>query len=100
MGTNVARLQIDDRAIELHMAGKAITQATLPALTHLVQSDGADAPDITFHLWDGAETGVWPPPPPFNSEEYRRYGHRAVAYDGSFCLMPHSPVVGMLYAYD
>ena len=98
--TQSRRIAIADGVVELRMKGAALAEATLPALAHLAAPvDAQRKPDITFHLWDGAETGVWPPRPPFNSEEYSRYGHRAIAYNGSISLM-HALWDGMLYAYD
>jgi hypothetical protein len=94
------RLAIAGVVVELRMKGAALTEAMLPALAHLAAPvDAQHKPDIIFHLWDGAETGVWPPRPPFNPEEYRRYGQRAIAHSGSFSLM-HALWDGMLYAYD
>ena len=85
------RLAIAGVVVELRMKGAALTEAMLPALAHLAAPvDAQRKPDIIFHLWDGAETGAWPPRPPFNPEEYRRYGQRAIAYNGSISLMHDS----------
>jgi hypothetical protein len=93
-------VRIADTAILLRMAGPALVEATLPALSHLLADAALDAsPAITFHLWDGASTGVYPPTPPFSAENYRRYGQRAVAHDGPISIM-HAPVAGHLFAYD
>jgi hypothetical protein len=97
--TQVHRLQISETFVELQIAGHLLAQVFLPALAHLLQLADDRPPDITFHLWDGAETGIAPPPPPFTPAAYRRYGQRAVAYDGAFSLM-HAPHAGLLYAYD
>jgi hypothetical protein len=84
----------------LHMAGPALKPAILPALAHLLAGEAPHtAPDITFHLWDTATTGVLPPRPPFTAADYRRYGQRAVAHDGAVSLM-HAPTVPLLYVYD
>ena len=94
------RLQIAGVCLALRIVGAALAEATLPALAHLLANDALDAPpEITFHLWDGAATGVWPPHPPFSADDYRRYGQRAVAYAGSASLM-HAPTAGQLFAYD
>ncbi len=93
------RLQIAETSVDLRVAGNVLAQALLPALAHLLQPAGDRVPDTTLHLWDGAATGVQPPPPPFTPVDYRRYGQRAVAYDGAFSLM-HAPHTGLLYAYD
>lgn len=97
--TTVLRLQVADRVVGLHIVGRTLQAMIAPALAHLEQAGAAQAPDITFYLWDGAETGVCPPPPPFAPQEYRRYGQRAIAHSGSLSLM-HAPWAGMLYAYD
>jgi hypothetical protein len=97
---NTQTLRMAGVTIRLHMVGPALALALLPALAHLISSAAFAAPlDITFHLWDGAATGVWPPRPPFTAADYRRYGQRAVAYDGTFSLM-HAPTAGQLFAYD
>jgi hypothetical protein len=84
----------------LQMAGPALERAILPALAHLLAVEVPHtAPDITFHLWDSATTGVLPPRPPFAAADYRRYGQRAVAHDGAVSLM-HAPNVPLLFAYD
>lgn len=86
----------------LRMAGPALAPAVLPALAHVLATDLAGNegdPTILFNLWDGASTGAWPPPPPFTSDDYRRYGQRAVAYAGPVALM-HAPATGQIFAYD
>ncbi len=93
-------VRIAGTAILLRIAGPALVEATLPALSHLLADAALDAsPPITFHLWDGASTGVYPPAPPFSAEDYRRYGQRAVAHDGPISIM-YAPVAGHLFAYD
>ena len=96
------------QSYHLHMAGQRVclcisdaglTAAILPALAHLLTTEEAAAPDITLHLWDGAATGVRPPRPPFTLDDYRRYGQRAIAHDGTYSLM-HAPTVDQLFAYD
>lgn len=82
----------------LRVAGPALDTATLPALAHLPPG-AADGPTVTFDLWDGAATGVWPPRPPFTAADYRRYAQRAVAYADGVSLM-HAPTAPMLFAYD
>lgn len=85
-------------AFRLRMAGPVLSEATLPALAHLPAGD-ADGPVAIFDLWDAAATGALPPRPPFTAADYRRYGQRAVAYDGGVSLM-HAPTSGQLFAYD
>ncbi len=92
-------LGVSDLTIALSLSGAQMAAATLPALAHLTTSVEAAPPDITLHLWDGAESGVWPPRPPFTPEDYRRYGQRAIAHDGVRSLM-HAPTSGQLFAYD
>jgi hypothetical protein len=92
-------LRISDLTIALYLSGEQMVEATLPALAHLVTEAESAPPDITFHLWDGASTGVYPPAPPFSAEDYRRYGQRAVAHDGPISVM-HAPTVSQLFAYD
>lgn len=93
------RLQVAGVYLTLRVIGAALAEATLPALAHLLSDEKGTTPNITLHLWDGAETGVWPPRPPFTPEDYHRYGQRAVAHSGGFSLM-HTPSVGQLFAYD
>lgn len=92
-------LQVGGVCLTLRVIGAALAEATLPALAHLLSDEKGTTPNITLHLWDGAETGVWPPRPPFTPEDYHRYGQRAVAHSGGFSLM-HTPSVGQLFAYD
>ncbi len=93
-------VRMADVSIRLCSAGPAPAAAVMPALAH-VAADGAlgGEPDISFELWDAASTGVHPPRPPFSSEDYRRYGNRAVACTGSIALM-HAPAAGQILAYD
>ena len=91
-------LQMAGVTFRLRMAGPALSEAVLPALAHLPTGD-ADGPTVTFDLWDAAATGVLPPRSPFSAADYRRYGQRAVAYDGAVSLM-HAPTSGQLFAYD
>ena len=98
--TVVQPIEMAGVTFHLHMAGPALKSATLPALAHLLAGEAPHtAPDITFHLWDTATTGILPPRPPFTAADYRRYGQRAVAYDGAVSLM-HAPTVPLLFAYD
>jgi hypothetical protein len=96
----VQPIQMAGVTFRLRLAGPALAEATLSALAHLPANEVPHpAPDITFHLWDSATTGVLPPRPPFTAADYRRYGQRAVAYDGAVSLM-HAPTVPLLFAYD
>jgi hypothetical protein len=92
-------LRISDLTVALYLSGEQMVEATLPALAHLVTDAESAPPAITFHLWDGASTGVLPPRPPFSAEDYRRYGQRAVAHDAPISIM-HAPTSGQLFAYD
>lgn len=84
--------------IQLDFAGTALLPAVAPALAHL-GADSVTNADIVFELWDRASTGIRPPRPPFNVDDYRRYGQRAIAYAAPFALM-HAPNAGLLFAYD
>ncbi|WP_141508722.1 hypothetical protein [Candidatus Chloroploca asiatica] len=97
----VHSVQVQGVAFELRMADAALEGVVLPALAHLLGEPDAPAEGeaMTFHLWDGATTGVRPPAPPFAPTDYRRYGQRAVLYAGSLALM-HAPTSGQLFAYD
>lgn len=93
-------LRVGSAQIELNFAGPALLPAVAPALAHLAAGAVADAEaEIVLDLWDRASTGVLPPRPPFDVEDYRRYGQRAIAYAEPFALM-HAPNAGMLFAYD
>jgi hypothetical protein len=91
-------VQMAEVSFRLRFAGHALAPAVLPALAHLAGA-AISGPTVTLHLWDAASTGVAAPPPPFTAADYRRYGQRAVAYDGALALM-HAPTVPMLFAYD
>lgn len=96
----VQRLALAEQVIDLHFSSAALVQAIMPALAHLaIPHDHLRRPEIVFYLWDGAGTSLQPPRPPFELADYRRYGQRAVAHAASYALM-HSPVAGLLYAYD
>ncbi|MCX7670339.1 MAG: hypothetical protein N2439_09735 [Anaerolineae bacterium] len=84
----------------LRLAGPALAEALLPALAHLPNADDAAGPTVTFDLWDGAATGVWPPRPPFTAADYHRYGQRAIACDDDGRSLMYAPAVGQLFAYD
>ena len=92
-------LRMAGQCICLRITGTELAEAALPALAHLLTTEEAAAPDITLHLWDGAASGVRPPRPPFTPDDYRRYGQRAIAHDGTYSLM-HAPTVDQLFAYD
>lgn len=97
----VHALDIAGFHVRLQCAGFSLAPALLPALQHL-SPPAAPAhaePDIALQLWDTTSTGVVLPAPPFTHGDYKRYGHRAVAYAGSVALM-HAPADGMLFAYD
>ena len=91
-------VQIAEVTFRLCFAGWALESALLPALAHL-ESVNISGPIVTLHLWDTVSTGVAVPKPPFTVEDYRRYGQRAVAYDGTISIM-HAPTVPMLFAYN
>jgi hypothetical protein len=92
-------LHLPDLTVELQVVGETLAEAMLPALSHLLSDAAKGAPDITFSLWDGAATGVWPPRPPFSPEDFRRYGQRAVAHDGP-CSLMYAPMSAQLFAYN
>lgn len=97
----VYALDVAGYHVRLQCAGASLTPALLPALQHL-SPPAAPAhaePDVTLQVWDTTSTGVVLPAPPFTHGDYKRYGHRAVAYAGSVALM-HAPSAGMLFAYD
>jgi len=85
--------------IQLRSVGAVLAAAVLPALSHLLCDAENSTLDISLHLWDGAETGVWPPRPSFIPEDYRRYGQRAIVHDDSLSVM-HAPTNGQLFVYD
>ncbi len=93
------RLMVSGLTIGVHPSSAQMAAAMLPALAHL-ESDRENAPsDITLHLWEGTTRDAWPPRPPFTLNDYRRYGQRAIAHDGTRSLM-HAPTVDQLFAYD
>lgn len=95
----VRRVRVADLDLALTMVGASLEGALLPALARVLAHGPPGAPSITFDLWDGASTGVDPPPLPFSLGAYRRYGQRAVAYAGPIALM-HDPLAGQIFAYD
>ena len=87
-------IQIADLTIRLRFAGPALEPMVLPALAHLEKEDIPGSPKITFHLWDAATTGVNPPRPPFASDDYHRYGQRAIwAVSYTHLTLPTSDLV-------
>lgn len=56
-------LRLAGTVIRLIFAGSALERQLLPALAHLGAEEGA-IPDVRFHIWDTASTGVCMPPPP------------------------------------
>ena len=98
--TRLHRIAIASTVVELQIRGDTMDDALFPALAHLaVPADMQHVPDIVFRLWDGEETAAWPPPPPFATDDYHRYGQRAVAHDGAISVM-YAPFDGLLYAYN
>ena len=92
-------LHIAQMVVRLRFAGPALETAILPALAHLICLEQDAVPEITFHLWDGASTGIYPPRPPFTAGDYHRYGQRAFLGDDEWAIL-HAPVAGTLCAYD
>lgn len=96
------RLCVAGVNFDLHIAGHRLVSAMMPALDHLrvtASLGDVSGPAITFDLWDTASTSIWPPRPPFAPDDYRRYGQRAIAFDGVRSLM-HAPASGQIFAYD
>jgi hypothetical protein len=62
-GVRIHQLELAGTRIELVFAGDSLADRLLPALRHLSVAP-ATAPDITFHVWDSASTGVAMVPPP------------------------------------
>jgi hypothetical protein len=94
----VHSVQIAEVTFRLCFAGRALEFAIMPALAHL-ESVNISGPIVTLNLWDMATTGVAIPRPPFATDDYRRYGQRAVAYNDAISIM-HAPTVPMLFAYN
>lgn len=93
------RVVVAGLTISVQLSSAQMAAALLPALAHL-ETDVEDAPtNITLCLWEGAACDVRPPRPPFTLDDYRRYGQRAIAHDGTRSLM-HAPTVDQLFAYD
>ncbi len=98
--THVHQIEITSTVVELQICGDTMDEALFPALAHLDATTNTErTPDIVFHLWDGGETGAWPSPPPFVTDDYHRYGQRAVAHHGATSVM-YAPFDGLLYAYN
>jgi hypothetical protein len=94
------KLSVAGHTVLLRFAGPALAEAILPALAHLeIDAGTGPDPEITFHLWDTASTGIYPPTLPFGVDDYRRYGHRAIVDDGQTVLM-HALGKQILYLYD
>jgi hypothetical protein len=54
---------IADRVVSIVCAGPQMARALFPALVHLeIDSATAERPDLRIVAWDGAESGVQPPP--------------------------------------
>lgn len=66
-GALTHRLDLAGALVELVFAGDALARRFLPALAHLsVTSEGP--PDVRFHVWDSASTGVAMIPPPCRTD--------------------------------
>lgn len=93
-------MQIAEVTFRLCFAGRALEPAIMPALAHLERVNiNTSGPIVTLNLWDMASTGAVMPRPPFATDDYRRYGQRAVAYNDAISIM-HAPTVPMLFAYN
>ena len=92
--------RIVDYTFRLRFTCTGLLTAVAPALSHLEVSDPPKhGAEVTFHLWDSDSTAVNPPLSPFDDDDYRRYGGRALLDDGAAVVM-HDPVAGTLCAYD
>lgn len=100
VGYDVKLLSVDGCQVRLETAGRNMQAVVSPSVSHLpaTTTNGA-SPVVTLSVWDAAESDVYPPPPSFSVEDYRRYGQRAIWDDGRFAFM-HAPIAGMLFAYD
>ncbi|MDX6637120.1 MAG: hypothetical protein QOJ01_631 [Solirubrobacterales bacterium] len=92
-GTDVRQILVGDVRLELRFAGNSVREAIFPALQHLERL-GEDSPAVVINLWDSAETGVAPPPSPFDLSDLASRGEMAPDPDGPIrvlCL-PDAPV--------
>jgi hypothetical protein len=72
-GTIDRYYQLGEKIIQLRFAGPALISKLTPALSHL-ETQPHSQPDLTINLWDSASTGVQPPPPPWEPDDYLQFG--------------------------
>lgn len=61
------RLKLAGKTIRLRIAGTALGRVLGPALEHLANEAETATSDLEICCWDGAETGVALPPPPWSA---------------------------------
>jgi len=72
-GAQVVHLDVAGTRVALAFAGPRLRAAFMPALSHLVEPPDR-TPDVTFHVWDSASTGVAMPPPPCPQSSFTHRG--------------------------
>lgn len=72
VGEHVEHLQIAGVHLRVRLAGQALTDSLLPALSRC-RMDGVeatDAPAATFHAWESRTSGIPAPRPPWSIDDY------------------------------
>lgn len=99
-------LDVAGHTIRLNFANPTLFHVFFPALAHLQTTCAPEndwnnslPPQVTFYLGDTVSSGVYPPPPPFLSPDYRRYGQRALKDDDQHLLL-HDFANQFLFGYD
>jgi len=105
-GTVVHDIRLGTALVRLRFAGPSLVPFVLPAFGHLATDAADEHPFLTVELWDGASTGVFPPPFPLRGEdapgrgevrEYDDVGVRAVFHSG---VRPHDGVFRSVTLFD
>ncbi|MCS6910323.1 MAG: hypothetical protein RML99_00020 [Anaerolineae bacterium] len=94
-------LCVSGRPVRLLIAGEGM-MALWPALAHLIATnDDNDDYDyaLTICLWDSATTGISPPPPPWDTDQYGRHGEIR-AFNTAALRFAFDLGRGMLYAWS
>jgi hypothetical protein len=104
-------LRLGGRHVRIRVAAPQLDQRFHPALAHAACESEGGQPDLVIACWDGAVSGVAPPPPPWGLEDFlpneRIRGHvegrvRA-SFDPSFrvlCLYDRDRRAALVFAAD
>ena len=92
-GAHVHDLRLGGGLVRLRFAGSALLPSVLSAFEH-VQTDGAGEGDpvLTVEMWDGASTGVLPPPFPLRGGDAPVRGETRIYPEAGVSILFHGGV--------